>query len=216
MNIEKYPEIMTLEEVAEYLRTTERTVANWATEGKIPAGKLGTSWRFKRQDIRKWVDDQLKNEFREEADTSLARIINRERVFLTDLSNKSAVLNLLIDSLADTPYVKDRDILAEAIYKREELMSTGIGQSVAVPHVRIDNVTNLAVAVALSREPVEDYESIDGKPVRLVVMIVARQDQHPDHLRTLSEISRRLKEPKLHQELLESETADELYKRLVG
>ena len=51
------PEILTIEEVARYLRVSERTVYDWAQKGKIPAGKLGFSWRFKRSDIQRWADE---------------------------------------------------------------------------------------------------------------------------------------------------------------
>ena len=52
-------DIMTVEEVAEYLRVSERTVYEWAQRGEIPAGKLGTTWRFKRREIERWVDRRL-------------------------------------------------------------------------------------------------------------------------------------------------------------
>ena len=52
-------EIMTIEEVAEYLRVSERTVYDWAQKGDLPGGKLGTTWRFKREDVENWVDSRL-------------------------------------------------------------------------------------------------------------------------------------------------------------
>ena len=52
-------EIMTIEEVAEYLRVSERTVYDWAQKGQLPGGKLGTTWRFKRTDIEHWVSSRL-------------------------------------------------------------------------------------------------------------------------------------------------------------
>ena len=52
-------ELLTLEEVADYLRVSERTVYDWANKGEIPCGKLGTAWRFKRSDVEKWVDSKL-------------------------------------------------------------------------------------------------------------------------------------------------------------
>ena len=55
-------EIMTIEEVANYLRVSERTVYDWAQKGELPGGKIGTTWRFKSADIEKWVNDRLKGE----------------------------------------------------------------------------------------------------------------------------------------------------------
>ena len=52
-------EILTIEEVAKYLRVSERTVYDWAQKGEIPAGKIGTVWRFKKSEIEKWVNERL-------------------------------------------------------------------------------------------------------------------------------------------------------------
>ena len=51
--------ILTIDEVAKYLRVSERTVYDWAHKGEIPAGKIGTVWRFKKSEIEKWVDHRL-------------------------------------------------------------------------------------------------------------------------------------------------------------
>jgi len=52
-------EILTIDEVAEYLRLTSQTIYKWAQEKRIPAVKLGKEWRFRRSVIDKWFDDQL-------------------------------------------------------------------------------------------------------------------------------------------------------------
>lgn len=56
--------IMTLEEVAEYLRLTPQTIYTWAQEKKIPAVKLGKEWRFRRSLIDKWFNEHLDEKFR--------------------------------------------------------------------------------------------------------------------------------------------------------
>jgi excisionase family DNA binding protein len=52
-------EILTIDEVAEYLRLTPQTIYKWAQEKRIPAVKLGKEWRFRRSVIDKWFDDQV-------------------------------------------------------------------------------------------------------------------------------------------------------------
>ena len=52
-------DILTIEEVAKYLRVSERTVYDWAQKGEIPSGKIGTVWRFKKSEIEKWVNERL-------------------------------------------------------------------------------------------------------------------------------------------------------------
>lgn len=54
-------ELMTLPEVAHFLKLAQRTVYHWTQRGKLPGFKLGTVWRFKREDIDRWVDEQKRN-----------------------------------------------------------------------------------------------------------------------------------------------------------
>lgn len=54
-------EILTLKEVAEYLKLAEKTAYRLAADGKLPGFKVGGSWRFKSEDVQKWIEDQKKN-----------------------------------------------------------------------------------------------------------------------------------------------------------
>lgn len=58
------PDILTLEEVAEYLRLTPQTIYKWAQEKRIPAVKLGKEWRFRKSILDRWLDDQILGEFK--------------------------------------------------------------------------------------------------------------------------------------------------------
>ena len=55
-------EILTLEEVAAYLRLKPQTIYKWAQDKRIPAAKLGKEWRFRRNVIDRWLDDQMFND----------------------------------------------------------------------------------------------------------------------------------------------------------
>lgn len=138
-------------------------------------------------------------------------VIDRSRVSVVDTDSKAEFLEILIDLLAQSPRVTDRAALREAVFARESLMSTGIGLGVGVPHVRLDSVTDVAMAVAVSRRDIADYESLDGQPVRIAFMIAAGSNQHASYLRLLGRISQQLKEAGFRQRLLACSTADELY-----
>ena len=64
-------DILTIDEVANYLRVSERTVYDWAQKGEIPSGKIGTVWRFKKSEIEKWVNDSLSSNARPAAPSSI-------------------------------------------------------------------------------------------------------------------------------------------------
>jgi PTS system nitrogen regulatory IIA component len=195
-------EIMTIEEVASYLRVSERTVYEWAQKGDLPGGKIGTTWRFKSADIEKWVNDRLKGQGAAVDEHAVSSVLTPERVFLLPEGNKAGVLGQLIDSLSRAPEVRNASVLRSGMLERERLMSTGIGFGVGVPHVRSDAVSDLIMAVAVCKKGIEDYDSLDGMPVTIVCMLAARADQHTEYLRTLSSISSRLKDAPVRKELL--------------
>ena len=208
-------EILTIEEVAQYLRISERTAYDWANKGTIPCGKLGTTWRFKRSEIERWVDEKLSGKRTSSLQGSqaiaLQDVLKPERVLLLDTASKMETLDALVDCLAEASEIKDAKLLREEIYRREELMSTGIGFNVAVPHVRMDSVTNLVAAVGVSSRDITDYESLDEKSVRIICMVAARTDQHAYYLKTLSAVSRTLKPESVREALLEARDPQTAY-----
>lgn len=146
----------------------------------------------------------------------LASILALPRVVVLENASKKEVLDILIDKLAETDFVKSKTDLQAGIYEREELMSTGIGLNLGIPHVRMKSIKDLVLAVALVKNGVDDYESLDSSKVKLIFMIVARDDQHAAHLKLLSHLSNNLKADAVRETLLNAENADELYAYLGG
>lgn len=149
------PEILTVEEVAKYIRVSERTIYDWAQKGVIPCGKLGTTWRFKRSNIENWINTRLSSSHppKDSANKSLSleSLIKPERIRIMNFDTKDEALNCLIDCFAESLNQIGRDKLAEAIFHREKLMSTGIGLGVGVPHVRLSSVSSISMAAGLNQ-----------------------------------------------------------------
>jgi PTS system nitrogen regulatory IIA component len=212
-------EIMTIEEVAEYLRVSERTVYDWAQKGQLPGGKLGTTWRFKRSDIENWVNSQLGHQSVPSARSSdglITKLLSPGRVVFLDQPQKENALKTLCAVLATSPLVPDEEQLTAAIFRREELMSTGIGFGVGVPHVRLDGVTDLVMALGIARKPLADYASLDEVPVQIVCMVAAGSSQHPQYIRALSAISSRLKDESVRKALIAATDAASAFKLFAG
>jgi PTS system nitrogen regulatory IIA component len=210
-------EILTIEEVAKYLRVSERTVYDWAQKGEIPSGKIGTAWRFKKSEIEKWVNDRLSaSKFAPGlSSVQIENITSPDRILFLNYSTRRDTLLALAENLASAPQIKNRQELALELLKREELMSTAIGRGIAIPHVRLQSVTDLVVSVGISRTDIVDFQTLDDEPVRLVFMIAAAYNQHAYYLQTLSFISARLKNRELRDALLSAETPQDAYKLLV-
>ena len=209
-------DILTLEEVARYLRISERTVYDCAQKGEIPAGKIRTAWRFKKSEIDKWVNERLtSNKLNPQiSQINAASILSQHRIIFLNHSKKRDALLALAENLAAAPQIKNSHELSAEILKRDELMSTAIGCGIAIPHVRLSSVTDLVVSVGISHVDIEDFYPLDDDPVRLVFMIAAAQNQHAYYLQTLSWFSTKLKSRDLRNALLSAETAEQVYSLL--
>jgi PTS system nitrogen regulatory IIA component len=213
------PEILTVQEVAKFLRVSERTVYEWATAGTIPCGKLGTTWRFKRSEVEKWVNQHLSAPSKKDVTFSpitINEILDPAHVILLETDSKDTALLTMLERLSETGAIKDKASIAEGIFQREKLMSTGIGLGIAIPHVRMDGVSSLLMAVGLSTEDIIDYESLDSQPVRLIFMILAGKDQHTLHIKTMAAISRRIKNPVLREMIAQARRPEIIYNLLTG
>jgi PTS system nitrogen regulatory IIA component len=210
-------DILTLEEVAKYLRVSERTVYDCAQKGEIPAGKIRTAWRFKKSEIDKWVNDKLvsSNLNPQTRPINIQSILSLHRIIYINHSNKRDALLALAENLAAAPQVKNSQELSAEILKREELMSTAIGCGIAIPHVRLSSITDLVVSIGISRTNIVDFHPLDDEPVRLIFMIAAAHNQHAYYLQTLSWFSTKLKNKELRDKLLATETSQQVFDLLV-
>lgn len=206
-------EIITIEEVAQYLKVSERTVYDWAQKGEIPAGKIGTVWRFKKDEIERWVNDRLSAGISRLPINSIQikNVLSVDRIVFINHMSKRDVLTELAHTLAKAPQVKKADELISGILKREELMSTAIGRGIAIPHVRLSSVTDLVMAVGICKNTINDFDAIDDIPVSLVFMIAAAYSQHSYYLKTISDLSAKLKNKDLRDSLISAETAQQVY-----
>ena len=123
-------DILTIEEVAKYLRVSDRTVYDWAQKGEIPAGKIGTVWRFKKSELERWVNERLSSSSVKKSDSEvqIKNFLSPDRVIFVKNSSKRDAIIELADVLAVAPQVKNKEELVTEILKREDLMSTAVGR----------------------------------------------------------------------------------------
>ena len=214
-------DILTIEEVAKYLRVSTRTVYDWAQKGEVPAGKIGTVWRFKKNEIEKWVNERLSSS--QESSTSsenhiisVKNILSQDRIVFIEHSTKRDAIIELAQNLATAPQIKNEKELVDEILKREELMSTAIGRGIAIPHVRLSSVTDLVMSVGICKKDLLDFQTIDDNPVRILIMIAAAYNQHSYYLQTLSFFSSKLKSKEVRESLLASKDSAEAYNILIA
>jgi fructose-specific phosphotransferase system IIA component len=117
--------------------------------------------------------------------------------------SKSEVINTLIDLVAVSPKVLDKEKVKEAIFEREKIMSTGVGNGFAIPHGKTDAVSDIVAAFAVTKEPI-DYEALDEQPVRLIFLLIGKGNMVGPHIKLLSRISRLMNKEEFRKKLLEA------------
>jgi mannitol/fructose-specific phosphotransferase system IIA component (Ntr-type) len=126
--------------------------------------------------------------------------------------NKESAIREMVGSLGSVGFFKagDTEDVIKAILKRELLGSTGIGRCVAIPHTKHQCVERLIGTVALSR-PGVSFDSLDGEPVHVFVLLVSPQDRPGDHLRALENVSRVLRDDNFVRSLRQAKTREEIW-----
>jgi len=140
----------------------------------------------------------------------LVDMMNKDCVFVGIKSaNKRQLLQELAAKTAKTAKIDER-IIFETLLERENLGSTGFGNGTALPHARLADAKKvMAFFVKLGSKI--DFESIDGKPVDLLFMLLSPEDSGADHLTALALTSRILKDEDLCQKIRAAKTDTEIY-----
>jgi fructose-specific phosphotransferase system IIA component len=127
--------------------------------------------------------------------------------------DKEAVITELVDLLDSNGSLIDRDSALEAVLSRERTRSTGTGAGIAIPHGKCNAVKKLVMAIGIAHEPIE-FESVDGKPVTILILLVSPADQTGPHIQALARISKLMLDEEFKQKLEKAASADEVYELL--
>jgi fructose-specific phosphotransferase system IIA component len=116
--------------------------------------------------------------------------------------SKDDIIDKMVDLVGASSKVIDKEKVRKAIFERERIMSTGVGNGFAIPHGKTDAVSDIVAGFAVTERPI-DYESLDEKPVRLVFLLVGKDNLVGPHIKLLSRISRLMNKEEFRRKLLE-------------
>ncbi|HXI84771.1 MAG TPA: PTS sugar transporter subunit IIA [Verrucomicrobiae bacterium] len=212
---------MTVREVANYLRLSEKTVSRMAQEGRIPAQKLAHQWRFQRSSIDSWManraaipadEQQLSPE-----DTGLpaaltvANVITPARISLNlTAPDKNGVLRELCALVLDPREERLFETLLQALRAREDLCPTCITEGVAIPHARnalVGLVDSPVLAYGRHNQGI-DFGALDGKPVYHFFLLCAPNVRQ--HLQLLSRLARLVNNADFRAKLMTAKLPDDV------
>lgn len=123
---------------------------------------------------------------------------------------KTEALECLVDAMTTANPALRKDELLTVLLEREELGSTGIGDGIAIPHGKSQEISNIVSGFGLSKQGIE-FDSLDGKPAHLFFLLVAPENSVGTHLKMLARISRMLKNVEFREKLLEADSQHAIY-----
>ena len=196
---------LTVRDVAELLNVSEKTIYRWIGKAEIPVYRLKEQYRFSKAEVIEWAssrkievaEDALKPEGEEEGAPlpDLSKAIEAGGIFYRVAgADKDGVLRSVVDLLR-LPDDVDREFLYRILMAREAMGSTGVGDGIAIPHVRnpiVLNVDQPTITLCFLEQAI-DFGAIDGKPVRVLFTIISPTVR--SHLHLLSRIAFALHDP---------------------
>lgn len=191
--------VMTLGEMAEYLKIARKSLLKMAQHGDIPATKVASQWRF----MRTVVDDWLISRMKTLPEPELERLIRSDRLPIPlprllppelvrlDIggSSKERILRQLCEPLVAAGLLQDSETLLGKLIEREEMVSTAIFPGIAIPHARKPEdcpVPEPRIVLGVSRGGV-DFDSLDGRPTHALFLVCA--NQVAVHLKVIAELA---------------------------
>ena len=124
--------------------------------------------------------------------------------------DKQSAIAELVDLLAEAGLVSNPAKLKSVVWEREQQRSTGIGEGLAIPHGKSDCSSRLVMALGRPAEPI-DFNSVDKRPVKLVVLLASPPDKTADHIQALGKISRLMSNPEFREATYDADSAETLY-----
>lgn len=127
-------------------------------------------------------------------------------------SNKAEILDSMVSTLEGKVSNREIENIKQAVTEREEIMSTGVGKGLAIPHGKTSGVEQTYASFAILDQPVE-YQAIDDQPVNMVFLLVGPQSSNSMHIKMLSRISRLMNNGDFRERLRQCSTAEEIIKQ---
>lgn len=133
---------------------------------------------------------------------NIANYLDESLITFLNATTRDEALATLVKSLDSADKLPDSNAFLTAITEREDVVSTGIGMGVAIPHAKLPNFTEFFIAIGILAESV-DWNALDGMPVRLIFMIGGPDDKQTEYLQILSGLTLMIRDEEKKKKLLQ-------------
>ncbi len=201
---------LTVRDAAKLLNVSDRTIYRWIDQGTLPVYRIGDQFRFNRTELLEWATSRRLNvsaeifaepEGSQAEPSGLSDALKAGGIFYRiDGTDKASALRSVVDVLR-LPDDVDREFMYQVLLARESLGSTGMGEGIAIPHVRnpvVLHVPQPSVTLCFLEQPIE-FGALDGQPVHTLFTLISPTVR--SHLRMLSLLSFALRDTAFKQVL---------------
>ena len=136
---------------------------------------------------------------------SFGKFLTKDSIVVLHAEDKKTAFEQLVAKVSDLAHL-DRDVVSRLVWKRENMMPTGVGHGLGLPHIRVERMDNPVIVIGVCANDIADYETQDGEPVRVIVFIAADDAKQEDYLGLLSSVSSKMRNAELIAEILENIT----------
>lgn len=144
----------------------------------------------------------------------ICTFLQPDKIFIdVPIADKTALLQFVAEAGEEKGLVKSAPLLYEGLLRRESIMSTGIGEGIALPHTMSSEVVDPA-AFLIRLKPAIEFESLDGKPVDVVIALLIPEEKTTLHLRILAGLSRLCRNAEFMKTIRQAQHSDTLWKGL--
>lgn len=130
-----------------------------------------------------------------------------------DSKDRNEAIKKLVELLTENEVIADSETAYKAVLDREKIMTTGVGNGIAIPHCKDNSCPNFAVALGINQKGI-NFDSIDKKEVKIVFLLVGPENNPGLHIKLLSRISRLMSNEDLRENLLKCKSAEEVLELL--
>lgn len=212
---------LTVKDAAQLLEVSDKTIYRWLRGGELPAHRVGDQYRFNRAELLEWATAKrlsVSPDIFREPESEIAALPTVGEALATGGIHyriggrtQTAVLRNMV-AVLPLPEEVDRDFVFNVISAREALGSTGVGGSIALPHVRnpvVLHLTQPMIALGFLETPIE-YGAIDGEPVRILFTLLSPTARA--HLHLLARLGYFLRDRRLRRALEEEAGREKIMK----
>lgn len=215
---------LSVKDTAKMLNVSEKTIYRWIKQQIVPVYRINEQYRFNRSELLDWATSrriQISPEIFQETEQSKTPLPSLSDALKTGGisyriggNDKASVLRSVVD-LLNLPEEVDREFLYQVLMARETLGSTGIGDGIAIPHVRnpvVLHVSKPSITLCFLDHPI-DFRAIDGQPVSILFTLISPTVRA--HLHMLSRLGFVLQNKEFKTALKQQASREELMEALL-